>query len=303
MHISEAELNGILGAILLSGTFSWMLYGCTCGQVLYYVNNYASTDHKHIKILVTLVWMLDTGKMIMGTACDWDILVGGRGTPARFEGLPGILPGIMFFGCITIFIVHCCYLYTIWKFLKQSDRLSRWQFIMAPPLLFATGSLVAGLVNAAHVVMTDNIEGALAKNKLVGPMRLACAVITDIYITVWLCYHLQDAKTGQEPSDNMITRLVNYAISRGMFTAIAQILAVVLLLTDGTSKTLYSMIFYVPASGLYVNSLLFMWNVRHYVKKVSMPTNPSRWSNMVLDHAVDSVPKELLSREGSSPPS
>ncbi|TFY69655.1 hypothetical protein EVJ58_g317 [Rhodofomes roseus] len=296
MHISEAELNGILGAILLSGTFSWMLYGCTCGQVLYYVNNYASTDHKHIKILVTLVWMLDTGKMIMGTACDWDILVGGRGTPARFEGLPGILP-VSTSAKAKRVLLTCFVGHNVLRFLKQSDRLSRWQFIMAPPLLFATGSL--GLVNAAHVV----IEGALAKNKLVGPMRLACAVITDIYITVWLCYHLQDAKTGQEPFDNMITRLVNYAISRGMFTAIAQILAVVLLLTDGTSKTLYSMIFYVPASGLYVNSLLFMWNARHYVKKVSMPTNPSRWSNMVLDHAVDSVPKELLSREGSSPPS
>lgn len=64
------------------------------------------------------------------------------------------------------------------------------------------------------------------------------AAVVDIYITAWLCYHLHDSKTGHAEyvlqwafpeftishavnyrSDSMVTKLVNYAITRGIVTS------------------------------------------------------------------------------------
>ncbi|KZT66537.1 hypothetical protein DAEQUDRAFT_758660 [Daedalea quercina L-15889] len=260
----ESELNSSLGCMFLSGLFSFMLYGCTCGQGLYYIGNYASSDHKHIKGL--------TG---------WDILARIHGDIFAFLGtLPRILPAEFFLSCITIFIVQCCYLYTIWTFLERSDHHWRWLLcIILPPSLLALGSLVSGLVSSIQLLPAKDIEVALEKTKIVGAIRPGCSVIVDIYITVWLCYHLQDAKTGHERSDNMMTKLINYAITRGIVTSVVQTLAFALFLVDAKGKTLWSMIFYVPASTLYVNSLLAMWNARRHVAKIGIPSVPSAWSN------------------------
>lgn len=78
--------------------------------------------------------------------------------------------------------------------------------------------------------------------KLSGAIRPASAAVVDIYIATWLCYHLHDSKTGHSQyvdfrcsvhvhksrahdkrhctrSDNMVTKLVNYAFTRGMLTS------------------------------------------------------------------------------------
>lgn len=149
---------------------------------------------------------------------------------------------------------------------------------MLPPLLLALVSIGAGLVGAAQIRMAEDIDMALSIAKLAGSIRPGCAAIVAIYITVWLCYHLQDAKTGHYHSDSMVTKLVGYAITRGICTSVAQVLAFALFLVDSKNKTLWSMIFYVPASTLYVNSLLAMWNARRHVAHAESLTVPSTWS-------------------------
>ncbi|KAI0717644.1 hypothetical protein C8Q72DRAFT_158714 [Fomitopsis betulina] len=69
----------------------------------------------------------------------------------------------------------------------------------------------------------------------------------------------------------MVAKLINYAITRGIVTSVVQVMAFVLFLIDYPDKTLWFMLCYIPASTLYVNSLLAMWNARHHVTSSSEP--------------------------------
>ncbi|KAI0725753.1 hypothetical protein C8Q72DRAFT_797158 [Fomitopsis betulina] len=216
----EQIFNDTLGCLYLVGFFSVIFYGCTCGQVMYYIRNYyVMGDHKHITILVALLWILDTVK----TAVD---LV------AEYHPLCHVVLSTSFSG-------H----YGNWGFCQTAE----------------------------------NIFVTLPSSHISGSIRPACAAAFDIYITVWLCYHLQDSKTGLDRSqtDYMVTKLINYSITRGIVTSVVQIIGLVLFVIDYQNDTLWFMLFYIPASTIYVNSLLAMWNARSHLKMAGDPPSSS----------------------------
>ncbi|EPS93700.1 hypothetical protein FOMPIDRAFT_1055727 [Fomitopsis schrenkii] len=256
MATFEDGLNGSLGCILLVAFFSLMFYGCTCGQVMYYLTHYFTHDtgdHAYIKFTVILIWILDTGKTTVDMICAWNLLIFTHGDAlALVERLPGIVP-----------------------------------------LLLALGSLAAGLTGALQIRPANSIVDAYSNAKITGALRPGLAAIVDVYITVWLCYHLQDAKTGYTHSDSMIAKLINYSITRGICTSLSQAMAFVLFLVDDKNKTLWSMIFYIPASTLYVNSLLAMWNGRRTVASPNsalvVPTNSESQGTWGADIPLESL--------------
>ncbi|KAI0717650.1 hypothetical protein C8Q72DRAFT_158889 [Fomitopsis betulina] len=305
----EDALSGSLGCIFLVGFFSLMLYGCTCGQVMYYLTHYFASeigDRAYIKTTVILIWILDTGKTMVDMICGWEILIFEHGDPfALVERLPGIVPAEFMVSCTTIFIVQCCYLHTIWMFLRQSQRNKHWPLFMFLPILLTSGSLASGLIGAVQIRSADSMYDAYSKAKIAGALRPGLAAIVDIYITVWLCYHLRDAKTGHRQSDSIIAKLINYSITRGICTSVAQVLAFGLFLVDARNKTLWSMIFYIPASTLYVNSLLAMWNGRRTVAcitpdSMAVPTNSEGRGTWSTDLPLDS--RSLMSWPSTKTP-
>ncbi|EPS93979.1 hypothetical protein FOMPIDRAFT_1055498 [Fomitopsis schrenkii] len=325
MATFDDALDGSLGCIFLVGFFSLMLYGCTCGQVMHYLTHYFSSetgDHTYIKTTVILIWILDTGKTIVDTICGWDLLIFDHGDAlALAERLPGIVPAEfvvsvwdyvllatiapsnLFTQCTTIFIVQCCYLHTIWRFLQRSQRNKHWPLFMFLPLLLALGSLAAGLIGAVQIRAANSIDDAYSKAEIAGALRPGLAAIVDIYITVWLCYHLQDAKTGHTESDSKIAKLINYSITRGICTSVAQVMAFALFLVDEKNKTLWSMIFYIPASTLYVNSLLAMWNGRRTAASPNstlVPTSSESQGTYSTDIPLES--RSFVSRTSMKPP-
>ncbi|KZT66590.1 hypothetical protein DAEQUDRAFT_758695, partial [Daedalea quercina L-15889] len=258
-----SELDGSLGSLFFAGFFSLVLYGCTCGQVLYYFSHYGSADHRYITSLVILVWILDTSKTIVDMICGWDLLVRVHDSASDLLGkLPGITPGEFILSPCTIFMVQCCYLHTIWKLLKRPHRRWHWLLYTLLPFILALVSLGAGLAGAVQIGIAENIDQADSKAELAGAIRPGFSAVVDIYITVWLCYQLQGSRSGLKQSDNMVTKLISYAITRGICTSVVQAgaFALQIFLVDSHNKTLFSMILYIPASTLYVNSLLAMWN-------------------------------------------
>ncbi|EPS93978.1 hypothetical protein FOMPIDRAFT_86371 [Fomitopsis schrenkii] len=268
--VLEAALDGTLGCLFLVGLFSVMI--------------------------------LDTGKTIVDIACGWGLIILDHGAPVMLvEKLPAILPGDFVTSCSTIFIVQCCYLHSIWRFLKQSDHHQHVPFFMVAALSLACGSYVAIIQvhvdrsSVLHEVYADflwvSTKSTIAQHLRrirkcqTGAIRPASAAIVDIYITTWLCYHLHDSKTGHRQSDSMVTKLVNYALTRGMLTSVTQILGFILFLVDYPHNTLWFLLFYVPASTLYVNSLFSMWNSRRHVMWSNTP--PTHPSGITLENQAD----------------
>ncbi|KAI0726550.1 hypothetical protein C8Q72DRAFT_844956 [Fomitopsis betulina] len=278
----EELLNGTLGCLYLVGVFSVILYGCTCGQVLYYVTHYyIPGDHAYITILVALLWVLDTGKTMVDIACGWDVILLNHGDAfSLLDKIPAILPGefaashdfyrsMLLFAYnleihqaieptpILAFIHASSGSFGIWIIRCVTFSVMRGQDLSSP--------VVSGIIATIQVQTAGSIFAALPNSRIAGSFRPACSAVVDIYITVWLCYHLQDGRTGHPQSDYMITKLVNYAITRGIVTSVVQVIGFVLFLIDYHNETLWFMLCYIPASTIYVNSLLAMWNARHHV--------------------------------------
>ncbi|EPS93966.1 hypothetical protein FOMPIDRAFT_1055488 [Fomitopsis schrenkii] len=204
MNPIEELLNNTLGCLYLVGVFSVVLYGCTCGQVLYYVTHYIPGDRAHITALVAFLWVLDTAKTMVDLGCGWNLIVLERGNAlSLLYKIPATLPGDY-----------------------------------AASVLLATGSFVTGIFAGVQVCVVQlcymhipfgshvkdlrsqnagRILNALPNSHIAGSLRPACSAAVDIYITVWLCYHLQDAKTPE--SKYKVTKLFNYAVTRGIVTS------------------------------------------------------------------------------------
>ncbi|KAI0725769.1 hypothetical protein C8Q72DRAFT_954587 [Fomitopsis betulina] len=295
MNGVEDLLNNTLGCLYLVGVFSVILYGCTCGQVLYYATHYIPEQKGkvYVTVLVALLWVLDTAKTLVDLACGWDLIVLKRGNAlSLLYKIPATLPGDYAASCSAVYVVQCCYLHTIWNFIKQSDRRHYWAWFMAPAVLLATISFVTGIIAGMQVQDAGSISNALPNSHIAGSLRPACSAVVDIYITVWLCYHLQDAKSPQTVtrptrSDYRLAKLVNYAITRGIVTSVVQIAGFALFLIDYRNETLWFMLCYISASTIYVNSLLAMWNARHHIQDA----NPQASTSSQIDSEVELPPE------------
>ncbi|KAF7968291.1 hypothetical protein HWV62_31033 [Athelia sp. TMB] len=108
---------------------------------------------------------------------------------------------------------------------------------------------------------------------------LAGAAVTDVGITTAMTYHLQKHKTGFSATDDVVNRyaiilavfalgltylvifnrIIRLTVQTGAVTAVVAIIDLVLFLTDTTGTHL---IFNVPLSKLYTNSLMSSLNAR-----------------------------------------
>lgn len=86
------------------------------------------------------------------------------------------------------------------------------------------------------------------------------AVLPDVFIAASLFYFLQRSRTGFKKSDTMITRLIVFTVSTGVFTSICAIASLVSILAWG--NTLIYVAFYFSLGKLYSNSLLATLNAR-----------------------------------------
>jgi len=133
-------------------------------------------------------------------------------------------------------------------------------------LLFALVAFGAGLAQPIQMAMNNNAAIAISDNLVPGTLGLGAAFLTDAYITISLCILLHGHGTGYSQTGSMITRLVTYAVARGIFTAVFQIVSCV---TFGISTHKLSApweLVLLPGNAVYSNSLLSALNTRHHVR-------------------------------------
>ncbi|KAH9841657.1 uncharacterized protein C8Q71DRAFT_738088 [Rhodofomes roseus] len=117
---------------------------------------------------------------------------------------------------------------------------------------------------ALAFVITDELG---AKHKLSGlytnpvetlelSLFTLSASVVDIYITVTLCWHLRRMRSGLQRTDTLVRRLVVYAVDRGILTTTMQLLSLITYLPLAEKPVYLWTVFHLPASKLYVNSML-----------------------------------------------
>ncbi|KAH9929259.1 uncharacterized protein B0H18DRAFT_1117603 [Fomitopsis serialis] len=272
------HLDGSIGCFFAGILFSGILYGCTCAQVLYYIKEYPR-DSKVLKLLVAFVWALDTATTIANSQVLWYYTVSNHQNPVALEYAPRSFRAQYSLSAISVFVVQCHYLSTIWRMLTE-----KWYRLpmLSMAVLISVISLACGLADV-YITTSDNfVPIAFARVKIPAYLQTIAACITDVFITVSLCWILRGKRTGLAQSESRIWWLTFSMVNRGVLTAVLQIVVLVTYAALENSNVLLWLVFHFPGTQIYTNSLLAVLNVRHFVLESKRTKFPSLKSAIPL---------------------
>lgn len=150
------------------------------------------------------------------------------------------------------FVAQLFYAHAIWKVTVSK--------IVAGVIIFlAITCLALGLVTTVELFTIASVIGTRKFSILSGTVQ-GIAALNDVIITASMCYYLHHHRSPLPSSSRFVDTLILYAVSRGVLTAVCQILFLV------TNVALPGATFWQPfhqaVGKLYVNSVYATLNVR-----------------------------------------
>ncbi|KIJ64795.1 hypothetical protein HYDPIDRAFT_28156 [Hydnomerulius pinastri MD-312] len=264
--MSAIEFTGInlgseYGPILAGIFITLVFYGISIMQTFLYYLQYPE-DKVHLKLLVVIVFLLDTLHKFLACAGIWNYLVQYYGD---FINLEDSHPPIFLASLVTSllsFITQSFFVYRIWSLNK-----TRFKWVVPAALMpFITAQPVICSYYVAKALVASNadaVRGDLLKTVANASNGIAAAV--DVVIAIAMCILLAMGRTGfNQNTDRMLLRLMFISINTGLWTAVVAVLAVILLVAL-PSEEVYSVAI-LPLGTLYCNTLLASLNVRSYVR-------------------------------------
>ncbi|KAI0731475.1 hypothetical protein C8Q72DRAFT_822656 [Fomitopsis betulina] len=265
------HLDGTVGCFFAGILFSGVLYGCTCAQVLYYIKEYPK-DSRTLKFLVAFIWALDTATTVENGQVLWYFTIASHQNPAALNYAPPSFRAQYSLSAISVFVVQCHYLLTIWRLLAE-----KWYRapMLSTAVLIAVISLACGLADVYITTNNNYVPVAFVRVKVPAYLQTIAACITDVFITASLCWILRGKRTGLAQSESRIWWLTFSMVNRGVLTAILQIVVLVTYAALQQSNVLLWLVFHFPGTQIYTNSLLAVLNVRHFVLESKRSKFPS----------------------------
>ncbi|ETW75229.1 hypothetical protein HETIRDRAFT_412440 [Heterobasidion irregulare TC 32-1] len=261
--LSAFSFDNTLGALLVGGLISGILYGITCTQTYVYYERGAG-DRPSLKAFVALLWLLNTLEFVFDAHMMYFYLISNFATPAALTVKPvwSLLIHVLITS-ITDFLVRA-------MFARRIYRLSNKNMILTGLVLAtSTFDLVVGLVITVKAFSLSSIEN-LSKLSTLFYLNFAAGTSSDVYIAVVLCYFLNKSRTGgfNLRTDSIINVLMLYTINTGLLTAVDATLGMILYAAMPNNMVFIA--FYIQLSKLYVNAYLAILNNRELLRdKVS----------------------------------
>ncbi|KAJ7278289.1 hypothetical protein C8J57DRAFT_1503194 [Mycena rebaudengoi] len=240
-----AAIKEALGTVFIGFTIATTLYGITILQTYLYFKHY-SKDPVALKGFVFLLWLLDSLTTVFVAHSLYTYLVLNLAENEVVD--------------IITLLVQCFFGYQVFRFSK-SKIISG--FIVSL-------SLAAFCLDIKMVVQNsfqDLSIASLASRDVfvIGSIVQGLSALCDIVITVSLIYYLRGSKSGIMQSTNtLIDTLILYTVTRGMATAICQLMFMIL--NVAFPNDTFWQPFHQAVGKLYINSLLASLNFRASTK-------------------------------------
>ncbi|KAJ7067947.1 hypothetical protein C8F01DRAFT_582480 [Mycena amicta] len=230
---------------------STVLYGVSVLQLYLYLRRYK--DRWTLQSTVAMLWSLDTAATILQALAIFSFVW------PFFEGKPNVAIPVTFSvekGVVTVitFLAQCFYAFTIWKMSKN-------KILTLFILLLTFAAFGLGIYTTYHLFADSAFESISSRTvKITTGTVQGLAALDDIAITVAMSYYLHIRRTGLPSTKKLLDTLILYAVSRGVLTAVAQIMFLVLNVALPHHE--YWLPFHMVVGKLYVNSVLATLNVR-----------------------------------------
>ncbi|KAK0493136.1 hypothetical protein EDD18DRAFT_1333892 [Armillaria luteobubalina] len=259
MTIPATPIDSTFGALFIGMVMAAVLWGVSCVQTWYYFDNYRR-DSMFLKGVVFFTWLSDTIHQILITHVLYYYTISHFGDTDALENIVWTLYVEVIFNAITGFLVQSFFAYRIWTFRKN----------------FAVLSVI-------HTSAVAHTFLRLLTSKSSKPLSMSINVLAaagDVLISVAICIFLNNAKSGFAWSNNVINRLMLFAINTGMLTSICACASLLFILA--LPNTLVYFAFYFMIGRFYVNSLLATLNSR---KSMRTPASTEAESHSLQDRA------------------
>ncbi|KAJ7937399.1 hypothetical protein B0H13DRAFT_212905 [Mycena leptocephala] len=210
---------------LFSSTFigfciATTLYGISVLQTYLYFRRYVQ-DRWSLKTLVATLWIFDTLTTIF-VAHVLFVFVLGILNRNISPNITWSFTAEKLLVTIITFICQCFYAHTIWK-------VSRSNITTAFILVLAVGAFALGIYTTVHLFQNPALNSISTRSFLiVSGLVQGLAALNDVVITGSFSYFLHNKRSTLPSSEKLVDTLILYAVSRGVLTAIAQIMFLIL---------------------------------------------------------------------------
>ncbi|OCH90220.1 hypothetical protein OBBRIDRAFT_835207 [Obba rivulosa] len=265
----DYHLDNTLGAYCV--VLTAVLYGVTTVQMYMYFQDW-KTDPRAMRLVMALLWILDTFHQIMVTHGLYVYAVTDYGNPQTLLIAVWSVLGITTLSGIIELIVRSIFCFRLWKLVNNNV------FLVLPMFLLSLLEFAGGITFTAK---GSKIHGEFAhfnSFSWVVYVSLASGVIADILIATLQSYMLWRRRTGIKRTDSIVRLLMLYSVNTGLLTSLC---AIACFATFATMNDNFVYIaFYHLLPKLLLNSLLATLNARQHLRnvedQVSLPMQASR---------------------------
>ncbi|TFK80204.1 hypothetical protein K466DRAFT_605533 [Polyporus arcularius HHB13444] len=241
----------IYGPIFIGVVFNIALYGIMVTQTYLYFQVY-KRDRTWMKLLVFLLFICDTVNCCFDVAFLYIPLVNNFGNnDAISRASWSAAFGDPF---MTAFIAALVQFFFAWRVKVLTSNI----FAVCVICFCSFAQLCGGLGTSIAVGRIPEFVH-FQKFQVIVVIWLAFSAVADTLITTALVWHLRRNKTGMALTDTVINKIIRLTVQTGLITALCAIIDLVLFLVSPTGLHL---IFNLPLSKLYTNSLMSSLNSR-----------------------------------------
>ncbi|KAE9407499.1 hypothetical protein BT96DRAFT_104249 [Gymnopus androsaceus JB14] len=221
----ESEVVNSFGAGLIGAIVTAMLYGLTTLQTYLYFINYPKDDTR-MKVLVSVVWVLDSLHISLVTYCVYHYLVLNFSNPAGLEIINWSLNITVLLNVILAVLVQSFFTRQVYGISSGLLRV----FLTTVLSVMVIGHFCFGIETVAFLFVSKTFDKFQTSStvKLAAATPFAIfAVLSDVLIAVSLCMLLHENRGGWRSTNALITTLIVYAVNRCLLTSAVAITEVI----------------------------------------------------------------------------
>jgi len=293
LSLYEAIYSPLYFSAVLTTTF----YGVTCMQTFFYYVHYPN-DSRRMKSFVAALWAFDTIHEALTIAGVYKYILAILVNPAAIQNdIPELNLQILSAASVTLpsqaFFVYRIYI------MSGKNRVAPLLWVIQAiyqivgAILYEAKSFY--IVNGSlEVIGLSELDDSFFVGLTISGLSLAAAV--DVLIAIALTYLLvrKRAITGFASSAHILQRLTIFAVNTGIWTATFALLSAILM--HALPSNILYVVFAIPLSSLYCNTVLANLNARVYIRGETTTHYPDG-DLMMMSSPLSSDTKAEQSRE------
>jgi len=249
------DIGATFGALFIGAMIALVTYGITMLQSYFYYMSFPKDDIP-TKLLVGAIWLLDTLHVVfMCHSLYFYLITGFRNPLVLADGTWALFSSIAI-NVVISFIVQCFFTKRIFQLCPPRKR---W-WVTGIIAITVLAHFVFGLETVTFLAMIKEFSRFKEVTLIaVVPFGIT-AVLSDIVIAIALCVLLESNRSSFEDTNNLINKLIVFAINRCILTSAVAVAETIVF--SVLPNSFYSLAIDFVIGKLYANSLLAVLNSR-----------------------------------------